>query len=105
MKPFAILPLLACLAASLPSAGAPAADLYKAKCAMCHGADGSGNTPMGKKLEIHDLRAETTRSQSDAQLAEILENGKGKMPGQKGRLSKDEIKQLVAHVREFAKKR
>ena len=107
MKPFTVLLtlLLLCLAANLTLAGAPAADLYKAKCAMCHGADGSGNTPMGKKLEIQDLRAETTRSQSDAQLMEILENGKGKMPGQKGRLSKDEIKQLVAHVREFAKKR
>ena len=43
MKPFTVLLtlLLLCLAANLTLAGAPAADLYKAKCAMCHGADGS----------------------------------------------------------------
>lgn len=79
-------------------------DLYKTKCVMCHGADGSGNTPMGKKLGLADLRAKNTQSQADAQLVAIVENGKGKMPGQKERLSKDEIRQLVTYIRNLAKK-
>jgi len=36
------------------AAGMPRDDagkIFKAKCAMCHGADGSGNSPMGKRLK------------------------------------------------------
>ena len=102
MKP--ILMIFA-IAAGLPLAAAPAADLYKTKCTMCHGADGSGNTPMGKKLGLRDLRAPTTQKQTDPQLAAVIENGKNKMPGQKGHLSKDELKQLVAFVRTLPKGR
>ena len=97
------IPLLVILVVALPLAGAPAADLFKTKCVMCHGTDGSGNTPMGKKLELKDLRT-VTKAQPDSQLLEAIENGKGKMPGQKGRLTKDEIKSLVGYVRELAKK-
>ena len=104
MKQIFIVLAVAVFVASVPLAGAPAADLYKTKCVMCHGADGSGNTPMGKKLELRDLRAPATRSQQDAQMMETIENGKGKMPGQKGRLSKDEIRELVTYVRGLAKK-
>ena len=93
------------IAAGLPLAAAPAADLYKTKCTMCHGADGSGNTPMGKKLGLRDLRAQTTQGQPDPQLIALIENGKDKMPAQKGRLSKDEIKQLVTVIRGLAKGR
>ena len=32
-----------------------AAATYKAKCAMCHGADGKGDTPVGKKMGAHDF--------------------------------------------------
>jgi mono/diheme cytochrome c family protein len=91
-------------AGALSSAGAPAADLYKGKCVMCHGADGSGATPMGKKLNLKDLRSPEVQGQTDAQLSETIENGKGKMPGQKDRLSKDEIRDLAGHVRALSKR-
>ncbi len=102
MKPII---MIFAMAAGLPLAASPAEDLYKTKCNMCHGADGSGNTPMGKKLGLRDLRAQTTQGQSDPQLIAIIENGKDKMPAQKGRLSKDEIKQLVTIVRGLSKGR
>jgi cytochrome c6 len=100
----ALLPALILVVASIPLAGAAPADLYKTKCVMCHGADGSGNTTMGKRLGLHDLRAPATQGQPDAKLMETIENGKGKMPSQKGRLSKDEIRHLVGYLRELAKK-
>jgi mono/diheme cytochrome c family protein len=80
-----------------------AENLFKAKCAVCHGADLSGNTAMGKKLGIRDLRASEVQAQSDAQLQSIIAKGKGKMPGYEKSLSQQQISQLVAFIR--AKKR
>jgi mono/diheme cytochrome c family protein len=82
--------------------GRPAAqggDLFKAKCAPCHGADASGNTVMGKKLNIRDLRSAEVQGQSDAQLAATISKGKGKMPAYGQSLSQEQIKQLVAFIR------
>lgn len=89
---------------SWQASGASAVDLYKTKCVMCHGADGSGNTPMGKRLSLRDLRCEEIQGRPDSELMGAIENGKGKMPAQKGRLAKEEIRQLVGYVRELAKK-
>lgn len=79
------------------------AALYKAKCASCHGQDGSGNTPAGKKLKVRDLRAPDVQKQADAQLAAMIAQGKGKMPSFEKRLSKEEISQLVTHIRGLKK--
>ena len=35
---------------------APGADVYKAKCAMCHGADGLAATSMGKSMKILSIK-------------------------------------------------
>lgn len=78
---------------------------YKAKCAMCHSADGSGNSPMGKTLKIRDLRSAEVQKQSDTQLSEIIAKGKGKMPAFEKSLSKEQIGELVRYLRELAKKR
>jgi mono/diheme cytochrome c family protein len=78
--------------------------LYKAKCAMCHGPDGKGEVPMGKKLNARNLGSTEVQSQSDAQLVEVVTKGKNKMPAYDGKLKPDEIKALVAYIRELAKK-
>src|SRR5271154_4663344 len=65
--------------------------LYKAKCGMCHGPDGT-------KIAAHDLQSATVQGMSDADLAAIITNGKGKMPASKS-LKADEVKELVAYVR------
>jgi mono/diheme cytochrome c family protein len=59
---------------------------------------------MGKKLSARDLGSTEVQSQSDAQLTEVLTKGKNKMPAYDGKLSKEQIAQLVAYIREFAKK-
>ncbi|MEW5976345.1 MAG: cytochrome c [Acidobacteriota bacterium] len=78
---------------------------YKAKCAMCHSADGSGNSPMGKTLKIRDLRSADVQKQSDAQLSETIAKGKAKMQAFEKSLSKEQIGELVGYLRELAKKR
>lgn len=80
------------------------AAVFKSKCAPCHGADGSGNTAMGKKLSVRNMGSSEVQNQSDAQLYNIIAKGKGKMPGYEKSLSRQQIDQLVAYIRQLGKK-
>lgn len=84
-------------------APASGADTFKAKCAMCHGPDGGGNTPMGQRLKIRDLRSPDVQKQSDADLTAIIANGKPPMPAYAKTLSAADIQSLVAYIRSIAK--
>jgi cytochrome c6 len=82
------------------------AALFKAKCAACHSADGSGSSAMGKQLGVSDLGSDAVQKQTDAQLTDSITNGKGtKMPAYKGKLTDDQIKGLVGYVRSLAAKK
>ena len=83
---------------------ATSADNFKAECAMCHGADGSGNTPLGKNLKIPDLRSADVQKMSDKELAAIIANGKPPMPAFGKTLSAGDIQQLVSYLRSIARK-
>jgi cytochrome c6 len=82
---------------------AAGATVYKDNCIGCHGADGSGNTPIGKSLKAGDLRKREIQAKKDAELAASILNGKGKMPPTKGKLTAAQVEQVVAYVRELAK--
>lgn len=87
------------------SAGAEdSAALYKTKCLSCHAADGTG-TPIGKKMGARDFRDPEVAKQTDQQLHDAINKGKNKMPKYEGKLTADQIKQLVAYVRELEKKK
>jgi len=88
----------------LHAAGDSAA-LYKSKCAVCHGADGKGGTPTAKAMGVPDLTSADTQSKTDAQLTDVTAKGKGKMPGYEKSLSADDIKGLVAYIRDLGKKK
>jgi cytochrome c6 len=94
--------ILLALAASPAFAGS--AEIYKTKCAACHGADGSGQTPVGKSMKIRDLRSAEVQKQTDADLQKIVTEGKSKMPAFKTKLSVADISSLVAYIRGMAKK-
>ena len=96
--------LITLMALAAPVALAGGADIYKAKCASCHGADGKGQTTMGKKFALRDLGSPDVQKQTDKQLYDVTADGKGKMPAYKDKMSADDIKALVAHMRTFAKK-
>jgi mono/diheme cytochrome c family protein len=81
-----------------------AAKVYKARCELCHAADGSGNSATGKSLKAKDLRSDEVQKMSDAELADAIAKGKGKMPAFGSKLSPDIIKSLVAYIRQMAKK-
>ena len=79
-----------------------AAPTFDAKCVMCHGKNGSGDTPMGKNMKVPDLRSKTVQGKSDAALNDIIDKGKGIMPAYGSQLSKEEIGDLVAYIRHLA---
>jgi mono/diheme cytochrome c family protein len=96
----AVLTVLACtLVFSTWSLADSDADTFKAKCAVCHGADGKGETTMGKTLKARDLGSADVQSQSDADLAGIITNGKGQMPSFDGKLTPDQVKDVVKYIR------
>ncbi len=79
------------------------ATTYQAKCAMCHAADGSGNTPAGKSMAALPLKSAAVMHASDATLIASTTNGKGKMPAYKSQLTAPQIVAVVAYVRTLQK--
>jgi len=73
--------------------------LYKSKCQVCHGADGKGDTPAGKKLGTKDFHSPEVAKMSDAELFEITKKGKDKMPSYDKKLTDDQIKALIKYIR------
>ena len=80
------------------------AALYKAKCAACHGANGKGETAMGKASKLRDLGSPEVQKLSDEDLSGIITNGKNKMPAYGKSLKSEQVKDLVAFIRSLAKK-
>lgn len=77
----------------------PAEATFKTKCAVCHGADGKGETAMGKKLGANNLGSPEVQGQTDVQLAGIVTKGQNKMPAYGEKLTADEINALVKYIR------
>ncbi len=78
-------------------------DLFKAKCAACHGANGAGDTTMGKNLKLKDLGSAEVQKMSDEEIANTISKGKNKMPAYDGKLTKEQINDLVKFIRSLKK--
>jgi mono/diheme cytochrome c family protein len=89
------------------SLAAPAAENWENSCAKCHGADGRGQTKVGKKLNLKDYTdAKVQADMKDADMTKaitdgVFADGKEKMKAFKDEFSADEIKDLVGYVRKF----
>ena len=77
---------------------------FRTKCAMCHGQDGAGSE-VGKSMNVPDLRSPVVQKLPDAQLAQIISDGKGGMPPFKSSLSEAQIHDLVSHVRSLRQRK
>jgi cytochrome c6 len=78
--------------------------LFETNCVKCHGADGSGNTAIGKAVGAKDLRSAEAKKLTDAEIITQITQGKGNMPPFGDSLSKANINDLMAYVRELGKK-
>ena len=94
--------------ATMSAQAADAKESWDKTCAKCHGADGKGDTKMGKKLELKDLsdpkiQAALTDDKAFKVIKEGVKDGdKTKMKPAEG-LSDADIKGLVAYVRKLKK--
>ena len=75
------------------------ADTFKSKCVLCHGADGTGKTSLGKQLQAADLHSKDIQKKSDIELHKTVHDGNGNMPPFGEQLSDDEIDQVIKYVR------
>jgi mono/diheme cytochrome c family protein len=87
-----------------PAAFGDAAAVYTKHCASCHGADGKGQTTMGKKQKVGDYTDPAVQAKfSDDEALKVILEGKGKMKGYKDKVSEAEAKDLVKFIRAFKK--
>jgi mono/diheme cytochrome c family protein len=86
-------------AASVAFAADSGADLYKAKCAGCHGADGTSKMP-----NVPPLGGADAQGKSDADLKAVIEKGKApKMPAYAGKLTDAQMDEVVKFIRTLKK--
>ena len=103
-----LMTVAACAAMVMSASAADVKENWAKSCAKCHGADGKGDTKMGKKIDIKDFTdAKYQDSLKDADMIKAIKEGvkdgeKIRMKAAEG-LSDEEIKALVAYVRAFKK--
>jgi mono/diheme cytochrome c family protein len=76
---------------------------------MCHGLTGSGDTPVGKKLNARDFHSPDVQSKSTEELIKVVKegfknNGRTVMQGYAGKLTDAEVRDLVIYVRELGRR-
>jgi mono/diheme cytochrome c family protein len=96
--------ILAATSATTAFAQGTGADTYKAKCQMCHGATGLGDTPPGKSMGAVPFNSPALIKAPDADLIAATTTGKGKMPAYTGKLTDPQIKDVIAYIRTLQKK-
>lgn len=83
----------------------PGQATYDKKCKSCHGKTGEGNPVMGKALKVDPtLLPLKELKETDEELTGIIRDGKNKMPVFKGKISDEEIANLVQYIRSFSQK-
>jgi mono/diheme cytochrome c family protein len=80
------------------------ADTYKARCAMCHGDDGTANTPAGKMFKAASFSDPAIVKITDADRLGIVKKGKDKMPAFGDKLTDNQINAVLAYIRTLEKK-
>jgi len=100
----ALVPLLLLALPHVAAAQSDGQKLFDTTCAKCHGADGTGNTVVGKAVGAKDLGSAEAKKLTDAEVHTQIEQGKGNMPPFGGTLNKAQIDSLVPIVRAFGKK-
>jgi cytochrome c6 len=109
MKKLIVIGVALVVAGAVSARAADAKENWEKNCTKCHGADGKGQTTMGKKLNLKDYTDPKVQDEmKDDKMTKAIKEGvkdgdKTKMKGFGDVLSDDEIKALVKYVRDFKK--
>ena len=74
------------------------AAIYKAKCAMCHGATGTPNPAMAKAMGIKPVSDPAMKALSVEQISTAVKAGKGKMKPAAG-ISDADVKSVATYFK------
>ncbi|KAA6456693.1 cytochrome c [Acidobacteria bacterium AB60] len=80
---------------------AEAEKTFQTRCSTCHAEHGEGSE-VGASLNVPDLRSPFVQKSSDAQLHQIIKNGKGNMPMFGRDFSDPQIDRIIELIRSFA---
>ena len=75
-------------------------DLYQSTCQGCHGPGGKASA-IGRKLGAKDFQDAYVAKMSKSDLEKIAKNGKNKMPAYQGKLTEQQIHNLVKYIKEM----
>jgi len=109
MRKTALVIAIGLVAGALVTRAADAKENWEKQCQKCHGADGKGETAMGKKLKVKDYTdAKVQGAMKDEEIVKMIKEGKKEgdktlMKAYAETFSEAEIKDLVAYVRKFKK--
>lgn len=109
MKRILLLTVAALAATAFAAGAAEAKEIYEKQCVKCHGAEGKGDTKMGKKIGAADytdpkFQEKVTDQQMFKSIKEGVKDKEGKIrmkPAEN--VTDEEIKALVKLVRSFKK--
>jgi len=104
LRNLSLVAALVAIACTLSFAAESGEGVYKAKCASCHGVDGKGQTAIGKRLSIKDLASSDVQNKHDSEIKLLIQDGKGKMPAYKSKLTDEQIENLVVYIRSLKEK-
>ena len=93
-----VLDAVVCLAGAVGFAQSAGEATYKAKCQMCHGANGTPSAGMAKSMGVKDVSDPDIKKLTADQMAAAVKNGKGKMKPISG-LTDAQIKDAVTFYR------
>ena len=91
-------------AGSAAAGAAPAIEaLFKQKCVKCHGADGSGDTSMGRIFNAPDFTDSGwwAKHSDSAERVRVITKGKKNMPAFGKKLTKAQIASLATYIQHF----
>ena len=81
--------------------------IFKKRCAVCHGKTGAADGPMSKILKPPPpsfADAGHMAKRSDEELLKIIKEGKKPMPAYSGKLTEEQIQNVLAYIRSLAAK-
>jgi mono/diheme cytochrome c family protein len=88
---------------NIPSRSQSTSISYGTKCEVCHGRTGLAETSAAKRLGVLPFTDASIVAKSDSTLIGIIQNGSGKMPSFKDKLTDQELSNLIQFIRQTQK--